>query len=83
MKDFTKECPKCGGGPVYQDRIDARRNVAHCDDCGEELTAEEYAQICVEPQVKDAPEADSESRCECADHQGGPCSFCMEAKYNL
>ncbi len=27
--------------------------------------------------------SDSEERCECADHQGGPCSFCMEAKYNL
>ena len=21
--------------------------------------------------------------CTCADHQGGPCAFCMEAKYNL
>ena len=39
------ECPHCGGGPVYQDRHDARRNVAHCDDCGEELTAKEYARI--------------------------------------
>ena len=22
-------------------------------------------------------------RCECADHQGGPCSFCLEAKYKI
>ncbi len=22
-------------------------------------------------------------QCECADHQGGPCSFCMEAKHKL
>ena len=25
----------------------------------------------------------NESRCTCADHQGGPCAFCMEKKYNL
>ena len=24
-----------------------------------------------------------EEGCTCADHQGGPCAFCMEAKYNL
>lgn len=27
--------------------------------------------------------SDGEGLCECTDHQGGPCSFCMEAKYNL
>ena len=26
---------------------------------------------------------DTEEGCTCADHQGGPCAFCMEAKYNL
>ena len=26
---------------------------------------------------------DETIRCECADHQGGPCAFCMEAKHNL
>ena len=39
------ECPACGGGPVYQDRIDASRNEAHCDDCGETFTQEEYEKI--------------------------------------
>ena len=28
-------------------------------------------------------QADHQSRCACAPDQGGPCSFCMEAKYNL
>jgi hypothetical protein len=36
------ECPKCGGGPLYVDRDDAQRDVAHCDDCGEEMSMDEY-----------------------------------------
>jgi hypothetical protein len=28
-------------------------------------------------------EAVDEHKCHCADDQGGPCSYCMEAKYNL
>jgi hypothetical protein len=28
-------------------------------------------------------ESQAKSRCACANHQGGPCSFCMEEKYNL
>lgn len=31
---FT-DCPACGGGPFYQDRVDAVDKVFHCDDCGE------------------------------------------------
>lgn len=37
-----KECPSCGGGPVYQDRSDAESGCAHCDDCGDVLTPDEY-----------------------------------------
>ena len=38
--------------------------------------------------IKDKPvlkrvNAPLEEGCTCADHQGGPCAFCMEAKYNL
>jgi len=44
--DWEGECPHCNGGPVYQDRYEASRGVAHCDDCGVELTAEEYKKIC-------------------------------------
>ena len=36
------ECPMCGGGPVYQDRDDAQSGCAHCDDCGEVLSPDEY-----------------------------------------
>jgi len=26
---------------------------------------------------------DRANECQCADHQGGPCSFCMEAKHGI
>lgn len=32
---------------------------------------------------KESANAPGANRCHCADGQGGPCSFCMEAKYNL
>lgn len=38
-------CPKCGGGPLYQDRLDSQLKVAHCDDCGEEISESEYKTI--------------------------------------
>lgn len=38
-------CPHCGSWIIYQDRVDSRRGVAHCDDCGEELTKDEYERI--------------------------------------
>ena len=28
-------------------------------------------------------ETNEKKQCHCADGQGGPCSFCMEAKFNL
>ena len=40
--DCKNECPACGGGPVYQDREDARSGCAHCDDCGNTLSPDEY-----------------------------------------
>ena len=42
------ECPKCGGGPLYQDRVEARDDMAHCDDCGADLTGDEYRQAVAE-----------------------------------
>jgi hypothetical protein len=36
------ECPKCGSGPLYQDRVEARDDMAHCDACGADLTGDEY-----------------------------------------
>jgi len=29
------------------------------------------------------PELADGGKCACADHQGGPCAFCMEAKHGL
>jgi hypothetical protein len=40
-----KECPKCGGGPLYQDRLESIMGEAHCDDCGEVFSKEEYLKI--------------------------------------
>lgn len=36
------ECPKCGIGPLYQDRVESRDDMAHCDACGTDLTGDEY-----------------------------------------
>jgi hypothetical protein len=36
------ECPKCGSGPLYQDRVEAWDDMAHCDACGAGLTGDEY-----------------------------------------
>ena len=40
--NFENECPMCGGGPVYQDREDQKDGCAHCDDCGEILSPDEF-----------------------------------------
>jgi radical SAM superfamily enzyme with C-terminal helix-hairpin-helix motif len=37
----------------------------------------------VYPKHNNGINSDRESRCACADNQGGPCSFCMEEKFNL
>jgi len=42
---YENECPKCGGGPVLQDRYDSQLGEAHCDDCGEQLTKDEYDKV--------------------------------------
>ena len=42
---YKKECPACGGGPVYQDLADQDNKEAHCDDCGEIFALKEYAKI--------------------------------------
>jgi len=39
------ECPVCGGGPVYQDRLDSQMKEAHCDDCGTLFSEKEYLNI--------------------------------------
>jgi hypothetical protein len=39
---YEYECPKCHGGPIYQDRDDALSGCAHCDDCGEVLSPDEF-----------------------------------------
>ena len=35
-------CPYCFGNVLYCDRHDQAKGVAHCDDCGAELTMEQY-----------------------------------------
>ena len=40
--DTEHECPKCGGGPLYQDRHDQAKKVLHCDDCGQEVTLKDF-----------------------------------------
>lgn len=35
-------CPYCFGDVLYCDRHDQAKGVAHCDDCGAELTMEQY-----------------------------------------
>jgi uncharacterized protein (DUF983 family) len=42
---YETECPLCGCGPLYQDRVDALTDVAHCDDCGEEIPGDQYRAI--------------------------------------
>jgi activating signal cointegrator 1 len=38
-------CPSCSSPIIYRDRVDAQRDVAHCDDCGEEMTGDVYRLI--------------------------------------
>jgi len=40
-----KACPYCGSDIIYRDRCDAARDVAHCDDCGQEFPGDVYRQI--------------------------------------
>ena len=44
-KDGFKACPYCGSDIIYRDRCDDARDVAHCDDCGQEFPGDVYRQI--------------------------------------
>ncbi|MCP4374054.1 MAG: hypothetical protein GY797_39005 [Deltaproteobacteria bacterium] len=48
---MDNECPKCGGESLYQDRVDLQLGQAHCDDCGETISEEEYLKIVEEKNV--------------------------------
>lgn len=39
---YDMECGMCGGGPIYQDRDDTQSGCAHCDDCGNTLSPDEF-----------------------------------------
>jgi len=41
-ESYERECPICCGGCLYQDRFDQKRKVAHCDNCGEEISEKDY-----------------------------------------
>lgn len=38
-------CPNCSSPIIYRDRVDAVADVAHCDDCGEEMSGDVYRLI--------------------------------------
>jgi len=45
LRGFEYECPKCNGGPLYQDKHDLANKEAHCDDCGVTISQAEYDNI--------------------------------------
>ena len=74
------DCPFCGGKAEVE-RIGTNRqsSIISCSNCGCMLEANETWDTGERWNTRWAPE----DGCTCADHQGGPCAFCMEAKYNL
>lgn len=35
--NFERVCVECGSVEIYEDRVDQRKGVVHCDDCGKEM----------------------------------------------
>lgn len=64
--------------PSTMDRI-----IIYCSKCGGKQESGICWPLDTNAILTSDMHSDGEERCECADHQGGPCSFCMEAKYNL